>query len=234
MAVYGYIRVSTDRQAQEGESIEVQRRQIEGWCLMQGEELAAAPFQDEGVSGGIPLADRPAGHALLAALKAGDTVVVAKLDRMFRSALDALQTVEKLKARKVRLCLLDLGDVTGNGMAKAFLTMASAFAELERDMIRERVTTVKRDQRARGNYLGGKVPFGFRVSEQTDEAGRRVQILTAVETDHEMIREVRQLRSEGKTFRQVQEHLEREHKRRLALATIKRIVDEEGNVAEAA
>lgn len=234
MAVYGYIRVSTDRQASEGESLEVQRRQIEGWCLMHGEQLACDPFRDEGVSGSVPIRERAAGRRLLETAKAGDTIVVAKLDRMFRSAFDALQTVEHLKARKVKLWLLDLGEVAGNGMAKAFLTMASAFAELERDMIRERVTTTKRDQRARGQYLGGKVPFGWRLSEQTDGNGKPVQVMTLVETDHEMIRQIRELRSAGKTFRAIQTQMETEHRRKLSLATIKRIVDEPDNHSEAA
>ncbi len=90
-----------------------------------------------------------------------------KLDRLFRSALDALQAVEDLKGRGVSLVLLDLGgDISGNGLSKLFLTNAAAFAEAERDRIRERVAQVKRDQRQRGRYLGGRVPYGYRVGEE--------------------------------------------------------------------
>lgn len=214
MAVYGYVRVSTDRQASEGESLEVQRRQIEGWCLMQGEALAADPFSDEAVSGSVPLADRPEGRRLLEVLKPGDIIVAAKLDRMFRSALDALQTIEKMKARKIKVWLLDLGEVTGNGMAKAFLTMASAFAELERDMIRERVTTTKRDQRARGAYLGGFRPFGFQLVDGD---------LVADDLEQRIIAEVLAMRAEDRSFRAIQKHIEDEHGRRVALATLARL-----------
>jgi putative DNA-invertase from lambdoid prophage Rac len=71
--------------------------------------------------------------------------------------------VEDLKKRCVALHLLDLGgDISGNGLSKLFLTIAAAFAEAERDRIRERIGQVKADQKARGRYLGGKVPFGFR------------------------------------------------------------------------
>ena len=49
---------------------------------------------------------------------------------------------------------------------KLFLTIAAASAEAERDRIRERVAQVKRDQRQRGRYLGGKVPYGFRVGAE--------------------------------------------------------------------
>ena len=67
MATYGYCRVSTLRQANEGESLDVQRRQIEGYALMHGlsvDEIAI----EEGVSGSIPVAERPAGGPLFARL----------------------------------------------------------------------------------------------------------------------------------------------------------------------
>lgn len=164
MAVYGYCRVSTTRQAEEGLSLDVQRRQIRGYCDMHGLELTDVVVE-EGVSGSVPIVQRPAGGALFAKLKAGDMVIASKLDRLFRSALDALQVVEDLKGRGVKLHLLDLGgDIAANGLSKLFLTVAAAFAEAERDRIRERVSQVKADQRARGRHLGGSRPFGFTVS----------------------------------------------------------------------
>jgi DNA invertase Pin-like site-specific DNA recombinase len=226
MAVYGYARVSTDRQADEGESLEVQERQLKGWSLMQGEELAEVHV-DRGVSGSTPLQDRVAGGALLSRVKAGDTIVAAKLDRLFRSALDALQTVEAMQARRVRIVLLDsLGDITGNGMAKAFLTIAAAFAELERDQIRERVTGVKRDQRQRGRYLGGKVPFGFSIREEHDGDGKVRKLLTHCEVEQQIIAEVRRMKKSGKTLRAIQSAIEAKRERWIGLATLKRIADE--------
>lgn len=60
--------------------------------------------------------------------------------------------------------MLDLGgDVTGNGISNLVFTILSAVAEAERDRIRERIVTVKADQRAPQRYLGGRVPFGWRV-----------------------------------------------------------------------
>jgi DNA invertase Pin-like site-specific DNA recombinase len=161
MAVYGYCRVSTLKQANEGESLDVQRRQIEGYALMHALTLADVLIE-EGVSGSIPVEDRPVGGALFAKLQRGDIVIAAKLDRLFRSALDALKVVESLKGRGVKLHLLDLGgDIAGNGISKLFLTIAAAFAEAERDRIRERISQVKADQKARGRFLGGARPFGY-------------------------------------------------------------------------
>ena len=89
------------------------------------------------------VAERPQGALLWAQIQPGDVVIAPKLDRLFRSALDALQTVEALKAKGVHLHLLNLGgDIAGNGLSKLFLTIAAAFAEAERDRIRERVSQV--------------------------------------------------------------------------------------------
>jgi DNA invertase Pin-like site-specific DNA recombinase len=225
MAVYGYVRVSTAKQVNEGESLEVQERKLRAWGDMHDTAVDDV-FVDEGVSGSTRLGERLAGSNMLASLKTGDTIVATKLDRMFRSSLDALQTVKDMQRRKIKIHIIELGDITGNGVAKVFMTIAAAFAEFEREQIAERVSDVKRDQRARGRYLGGKVPFGFRISDQIDPDGSRHQVLTLVETDHEMIREIRQLRGQGQTFRQIQSHLETEHRRKLALATIKRVTDE--------
>lgn len=218
MAVYGYSRVSTSQQADEGESLTVQERQIRGWCMMHGHDLAEL-FVDRGISGSIAVADRPVGKALLSRLRAGDIIVAPKLDRLFRSALDALQTVEAMRSKRVSIWLLDsLGEITGNGMAKAFLTIAAAFAELERDQTRERVTTVKRDQKARGRYLGGKVPFGFRLEggELVPEPGEQA-----------MIGRIRRLSGQGLSLRAIQAELNKRGQG-LALATISRVAKPEG------
>jgi DNA invertase Pin-like site-specific DNA recombinase len=85
---------------------------------------------------------------------------------MFRSALDALDVLCKLKQRGVSLHMIDIGgDVTSNGgntVSKLVFTMLAAVAEAERDRTRERIAEVKRDQRARGRFLGGLPPYGYR------------------------------------------------------------------------
>ena len=137
----------------------VQRRQIEGYATMKGFE-APKFFIEEGVSGTKPLGERPAGEELFAGLQRGDTIICAKLDRMFRSALDALQMVKEFKDKGVSLHLIDLGgDVAGNGISKLFFTIISAVAEAERDRIVQRILDVKSDQRRRGRHLGGKRPL---------------------------------------------------------------------------
>lgn len=222
MAVYGYTRVSTSRQAEEGESLDVQQRTVAGYGLMLGLTVDKI-FVERGVSGSVPLSERTEGAALLAILKSGDIVITPKLDRMFRSALDALDVLAKLKNRNVSLHMIDLGgDVTGNGISKLVFTILSAVAEAERDRIRERVTQVKQDQRQRNRYLGGIVPFGFRIGA---DGG-----LVPDEGEQTMIASARALRADGASLRVIRAALEVEHGRKLSLDALHRVLREQGAV----
>jgi putative DNA-invertase from lambdoid prophage Rac len=195
MAVYGYVRVSTDRQADDGESLGTQQRIIEGYAMMNGLALDKI-FIERGVSGSKPLGERPEGRRLLAALTAGDVAITPKLDRMFRSALNALDVLGQLKEREVALHIIDLGgDVTGNGISKLVFTILSAVAEAERDRIRERIRDVKADQRKRQRYLGGIVPFGWKVGDDGT--------LAEDPTQQRAIRRILQLRRDGLSLRAI-------------------------------
>ena len=160
--------------------------------MQRGQQLDQVVVE-AGVSGAVPFQERPEGAKLWADLASGDTLVAAKLDRMFRSASDCLAVVEAFKARGVSLFLLDLNggadDVTGNGIARLFLTIVSAFAEFERDRIGERIRATKRAQKARGEYLGGKPPFGFAY-----DADRK---LVPVPEQQKELRRIRALHAKG-------------------------------------
>ena len=204
MATYGYVRVSTGQQAENGESLSVQKRQIEGYAMQQGWTLESV-FVEKGVSGFKPLQDRPQGSKLLKAVDAGDVIVTPKLDRMFRSALNALDVLKQLQAREVHLHMIDLGgDVTGDGHAKLVFTILSAVAEAERDRIKERISDVKADQKARGRYLGGTVPFGYRAV--SNGKGKRLE---PIEKQQEAIKRIRRLSREGKSLRAIAEDMQK-------------------------
>ena len=79
-----------------------------GYAMMNGLTLDSI-FVERGVSGSKPLGERSEGARLLAGLNAGDVVITPKLDRMFRSALDALDVLGQLKDRGVSLHMIDLG-----------------------------------------------------------------------------------------------------------------------------
>jgi putative DNA-invertase from lambdoid prophage Rac len=86
------------------------------------------------------------------------------------------------------------GDIA-NGLSKLFYTIAVAFAEAERDRIRERVLGTKADQKKRGRFLGGTAPFGWQVGEDG--------ILIEVPEQQATIRKILKLRQEGLSLRAI-------------------------------
>jgi putative DNA-invertase from lambdoid prophage Rac len=168
VAVYGYTRITAGRQAEGDKSLGAQQRKIDGYAMRQRLTLDGL-FIERGVSGSVKLSERPEGGKLVGMLQHGDVIITPKLDRMFRSALDALDTLAKLQARGVSLHMIDLGgDVTGPGISKLVFTILSAVAEAERDRIRERIQEVKSDERKRNRYLGGSIPFGWKMGDGSE------------------------------------------------------------------
>ena len=156
---YGYCRVSTDQQRDSGISLDEQQP---ARCIENGWHLERV-YVDAGVSGSTPLSRRPEGAKLLRAVQPSAVVIAAKMDRMFRSALDALQTIADLKRRKIGLWLLDLGnDCSGNGISELIMTVLAAVVQFERGLISERIKDAKRNLRRQGRHQGGVRPFGWR------------------------------------------------------------------------
>jgi DNA invertase Pin-like site-specific DNA recombinase len=191
--------VSTTQQVSDGQSLDVQKRIVSGYAAMHGLTVIHT-FTERGVSGSKPLADRPEGGKLLTALQPGDIVITAKLDRMFRSALDALDVLAKLKAAGVSLHMIDLGgDTTGNGVSKLVFTILSAVAEAERDRTRERISEVKRDQKSRGRYLGGKPPFGYTAGADGS--------LVPIPEQQKALARMQRLRNQGHSLREIRNRM---------------------------
>ena len=152
-----YQRVSTTEQAGEGRtSLADQERIGRGFAMAKGfAQFDVACYCDAGVSASIPLRERPAGKELLETAKAADTIFASKLDRMFRSAQDALNMSEIFLEKKINLVLFDLGSdpINASGISQFFLTVISAVAQLERTMIRERLTNGKKAKKRTNWHL---------------------------------------------------------------------------------
>lgn len=140
MTLIGYARVSTDDQKT-------------------GPQLAALDtagcekmFTDHGVSG--KLASRPELDKCLAYLRAGDVLVVTKLDRLGRSLQHLITLSIELRERGVDLKVLSQGIDTSNPAGRLFFHMVGAFAEFERDLISERTKEGLAAARARGRFGG--------------------------------------------------------------------------------
>jgi DNA invertase Pin-like site-specific DNA recombinase len=214
MATYGYIRVSTAEQA-EGTSLEDQKRRIGGLALAADLTLDFC-FEDVGVSGSVPLADR-----LCAALKAGDSIVVAKLDRLFRSAADALAMAETFKNQGVNLYILDMGTepVTANGASRMFFGMLALVAEFERTRIKERLADGRQGKATKGGHIGGTAPFGYRV-----EGTGKAAVLVPVPAEQEALETIRQARNEGLSLRRIAELVHERHGLTISHVAVQRVL----------
>src|SRR6516165_4199142 len=165
---------------------------IKGWTI-------AEHFVERGVSGSTPLADRPEGKRVLATVGKNDIIVVAKLDRAFRSAADALTVLEELKDQGVGLHMIDLGgDVIGNGVSRMVFTILAAVAEGERDRLRERIRDAKRYLASQGVFSGGSRPFGYEVVLDGE-----VRRLVPNAAEQVVIDRMKAMRQDGATLRAI-------------------------------
>jgi DNA invertase Pin-like site-specific DNA recombinase len=196
--IIGYARVSTAEQAADGRtSLASQEQAIKGVAMIHGIANVEI-YADPGVSGAVPLNERPGGARLTAALEPGVLVVGSKLDRIFRSASDALQTVDAWKQCGVDLVLIDCGSdpVSSNGASKLFFGILASVAEFERGRIRERMLEGKAGKKARGGHIGGCVPYGYRKVGE----GRAAMLVPDPDEQRE-IKYIKQLRAGGLTYR---------------------------------
>jgi putative DNA-invertase from lambdoid prophage Rac len=148
--VFAYCRVSTD-----GQTTENQVREIEA----AGFAATERRIIQETISGSTESGQRPGFMRLLDRLEAGDVLVVTKLDRLGRNAMDVRKTVDMLAGRGVRVHCLALGGVDLTSPAgRMTMQVIAAVAEFERDLLIERTKAGLERARAEGKQLGGRKP----------------------------------------------------------------------------
>jgi DNA invertase Pin-like site-specific DNA recombinase len=222
MTIRGYLRVSTEEQAREGVSLAAQRAALAA-------RGAVAVYEDAGVSSSVALSRRPAGSRLVAELTRGDVLVVARLDRLFRSTVECLSSVAGWQAAGVEVVLLDVGLDTTTPMGRAVLTIMAALAQLERDQLRERTRQGMEQVRAEGRAVG-RAPYGYRYSAEDVGASR---VLVEDEAEQAAVGRMVQLRAAGLTLRAVVEALAGEGIRNrsggsFAVSFVKKVLDGAG------
>lgn len=168
--IYGYVRVSTTRQRDEGVSLAAQREAIERWASAQGATVGGV-FADEGISGG-KMTNRPGVNAALDAVCASKGVIVVwNLSRLSRSVKDTMATVERLQKAGAEIVSLTESIDTRTAMGRAMIGMLAVFAQMMREQTGENTREAVRHLRANGRRHAHHAPFGFRF----DDAGRMVE-----------------------------------------------------------
>ncbi len=203
-----YTRKSTDEGLdKEFNTLDAQREACEAYAASQRAEgwvLVRDRYDDGGFSGGT--LDRPALKRLLADIEAGlvDVIVVYKIDRLSRSLMDFAKLVETFEAHRVTFVSVTQSFNTTTSMGRLTLNILLSFAQFEREVIGERIRDKFAASRARGMWMGGKVPLGYDVvarklvvNEAEAPRVRRV-FETFVETGSG-IETARRLQAEGAT-----------------------------------
>jgi putative DNA-invertase from lambdoid prophage Rac len=150
---------STHEQTTSNQKLEIQRAgfNIDYW------------YEDVGISGKTSANQRPQFSLLVDKIRDGESIVVSKLDRLGRDAIDILSTVKQLSERNIKVIVLQLGNtdlISTTG--KLLLTMLSAVAEMERSIIVERTQAGLARAKSEGKKLGRK-------SKTTDEQKREIR-----------------------------------------------------------
>ena len=201
MKTIGYVRVSTEDQVKEGVSLGNQKSKIEAYCQLKDLQLKEI-VEDAGMS--TKNLKRPGVQKVLrmARKKQVDAVVVYKLDRIFRSTVDALETTKMFDKWGVSFHSIEETLDMLSAMGRFFFTLTAALAEMERQIIGERTKAALAHKRSRHEKTGGDIPFGYDLTP----AG----ILIKNDDEQRVIRLIRRLNKRGYSLRGVCSELQKE------------------------
>ena len=212
-----YIRVSTEKQANFGISLEIQEQKIREYCIRKQLNLVDVII-DKGVSGGISLRKRPEGSKITQAIESGvKHIVSVKLDRLFRNTIDALISIEIWQKDNVGLHLLDFAGAevdTSTSAGKLMFTMVAGFAQMEKDLIRERTQSAMNHKKLKGERCG-QIPFGYSVNNKMlVENPKRKPAIKCIKELHEM----------GKSSRFIATTIQSDYKITISHATVNKLI----------
>ena len=201
MKAIGYVRVSTEKQADFGVSLEAQTAKIRAMAVVQGAELVDVLI-DAGES--AKSLQRPAMARLLALVDAGgvDTVIIAKLDRLTRSVADLAELLKRFERRGVSLVSVADSLDTRSAAGRLVLNIMVSVSQWEREAIGERTRDAMRHKRSKGERVG-TLPYGARLAAD----GERLE---ADDVEQDLLARIRALKADGRTTRQIAAHLNRD------------------------
>jgi DNA invertase Pin-like site-specific DNA recombinase len=166
----GYVRVSTDEQADSGLGLAAQRADIAAEAARRGWTLVAV--HEDALSG--KSLERPGLAAALAVVESGDAagIVVAKLDRLSRSLKDFAELMARAQSRKWNLVAIDLGVDLGSAAGEFMANVMASAAQWERRIIGQRTKDALAVKRAQGVRLGRPVLLPDKVTRRIVKAHR--------------------------------------------------------------
>jgi site-specific DNA recombinase len=185
-----YLRVSTDKQADHGVSLEAQRAKVEAYAALYDLELVEV-IVDAGAS--AKTLDRPGLTKALGALKSGkaEALLVVKLDRLTRSVRDLGALLEGVFQKAALLSVGEQID-TRTAAGRLVLNVLGSVSQWEREAIGERTSAAMSHMASEGRYTGGHVRYGYTLGANG--------ALVPHEGEQRVVKTVRSMRSEGLSF----------------------------------
>ena len=161
-----YLRVSSDKQVREGDSIPAQRDALLKYIDAHEDMYFAGEYLDDGVSG--TKSDRDELNRLLDDVRAGkiDRILVTKLDRLYRSIKHYLNMMDVLDAHNVSWTAIWESYDTSTPQGRLIVNSMMSFAEYEADLTGQRVRQVFRHKVNQGEVITGSVPPGYRIEQK--------------------------------------------------------------------
>lgn len=187
-----YIRVSTRWQV-DGDSLPMQRDELPKYVQYALGISDYEIFEDAGYS--AKNTDRPAYQSMMSRVRAGEFthIVVWKLDRISRNLLDFAGMYAELKRLGVVFISKNEQFDTSTAIGEAMLKIILVFAELERNMTSERVSSIMINRAQNGQWNGGRIPFGYRYDKNTMEFSVDEEEAATVRLIYEKYEEVKSL-----------------------------------------
>ncbi len=201
MKAFGYCRVSTTEQQDEGVSLLHQQERIGAWAKANGHELAG--MYVEARSGGRADNRPELKRAMGVACREGGILVVYSLSRFSRSVRDTLALAEQLDRAGANLASVSESLDTANAVGKMFFRLMSVLAEFERDQLRERTTNAMNHLRQQNRRISNKIPLGYDLAADGST-------LVPNEREQAVISTIVARRSGGMTFWAVARSMEAE------------------------
>ena len=161
--IYGYARVSTDRQEN---SSEAQTARLLAYCEKSGLPFGGIFIDEDQSAYSLPLIRRREGKKLCDALSQGDTLVFTKIDRMFRSLQDQCNTLAKWEALGITVHILDMPVQYTDPFGRCTLSVIGASSQLSSELTGQRIREVNAYLRQMGRPVSTCRPLGWLVVDR--------------------------------------------------------------------
>ena len=217
MSNIAYLRVS-HTESLNGTSIETQEKRCRAFAELHN--FSIDKVYTEVVSGGVEFRKRPIFQKVLSELKGNSKLVVSRLERLSRKVIDTLKLVDDFKREHKEICITDIGNIHKDGVSKVFVTILASLAEIEREIISQRIKASKKIAKDDRKYLGGYTEFGYKVENKK---------LVPDEKEFIVLQSMVNLRKSGLGYRRISDEIKNKFGTRIYFPQVHKILNRPHN-----